>query len=130
MTAWILVAVAAGGLVGAPARYLVDRLVTDRLVAGGVATGFPLGTFTVNITGAFLLGVLAGLGIAHHLPAVVQALLGTGFCGAYTTFSTWSYETARLLETGDLLRAFLNAAASLLVGLLAAGAGLALGLLR
>lgn len=125
MTGWLVVAVALGGLVGAPARFLVDRLVVDR-----VEMDFPLGTLAVNISGAFFLGLLSGLGLAHHVPAPVEALVGTGFCGAYTTFSTWSYETVRLVEEGELLQAAVNAFVSLAAGMLAAGAGLALGLLR
>ena len=64
-----------------------------------------------------------------NMPILVKAFVGTGFCGAYTTFSTWSYETVRLLEEGDYLEAFLNAVGSLVIGLLAAGAGIAVGLL-
>lgn len=124
MTSWLLVAVAAGGFVGAPVRYLADRF-----VAGRAGTDFPLGTCAVNVAGAFLLGLLSGLAIRHRLPSGAQALAGTGFCGAFTTFSTWSFETVRLVEAGELVRAFVNAAASLVVGLAAAGAGIALGLL-
>lgn len=123
MSGWILLAVAAGGSVGAPARFLVDRFIADR-----VETDFPLGTYAVNMSGALLLGLLTGLGLAHHLPPTVEALLGTGFCGAYTTFSTWTYETVRLLTVGELRAGLLNVAGSLALGLLAAGAGLALGL--
>ena len=125
MTPWIVLAIAAGGFLGAPARFLVDRLVADR-----VETDFPLGTLLINVSGAFVLGVLTGVGIAHHVPGPVTAFVGMGFCGAYTTFSTWSYETIRLLEEGEHLEAALNAFASLASGLLAAGAGIALGLLR
>lgn len=125
MSPWILPSVALGGFVGAPTRYLVDRFVADR-----VESDFPLGTFLVNITGSFLLGLLTGLGIAHHVPSPVEALVGTGFCGAYTTFSTWSYETVRLVSEGELLQAGVNAVVSLVVGLGAAGAGIALGLVR
>ena len=123
MSGWLVLAVAAGGSVGAPARFLTDRLVADR-----VEMDFPLGTYLVNMSGALLLGLLTGLGLAHHLSPTVEALLGTGFCGAYTTFSTWTYETVRLLIEGELRAGVLNVVASLGVGLLAAGAGLALGL--
>ena len=63
------------------------------------------------------------------MPILVKAFVGTGFCGAYTTFSTWSFETVRLVEEGEYLEAFANAIGSLLLGLLAAGGGMALGLL-
>jgi CrcB protein len=124
MAELIILCVAAGGLVGAPTRFLVDRFVADR-----VETDFPLGTFLINISGSFLLGLLTGLDLGGNMPVLVKAFVGTGFCGAYTTFSTWSFETVRLMEEGDYLEAFLNAIGSLLVGLLAAGAGIALGLL-
>lgn len=120
----VVVCVAAGGLVGAPARFLLDRFVADRVEAD-----FPLGTLLVNVSGAFVLGLLTGLDLRGNLPAPLKALLATGFCGAYTTFSTWSYETIRLVERDELLQASLNAIGSLVVGLLASGAGIALGLL-
>ena len=119
-----VVLVALGGALGAPARFLVDALVAER--ARGV---FPWGTFVVNASGAFLLGILTGLGLHHGLGPLPRAALGTGFCGAYTTFSTFSYETIRLVEEGSLLEAGLNVAASLALGLLGAGAGLGLALL-
>ena len=120
----VVACVAAGGLVGAPARFLLDRFVADR-----VESDFPVGTLLVNVSGALLLGVLTGLDLKGHLPVPLKALLATGFCGAYTTFSTWSYETVRLVERNELLQASLNAVGSLVVGLLASGAGIALGLL-
>ncbi|HET9092300.1 MAG TPA: fluoride efflux transporter CrcB [Acidimicrobiales bacterium] len=123
MTFLLVCCVAVGGFVGAPARFLVDRFVADR-----VESDFPVGTLAVNLSGAFAFGLLTGLGLRLHLPVAVEALLGTGLCGAFTTFSSWSFETVRLLEDGQLLNASLNALVSLLVGLLAAGAGLALGL--
>jgi CrcB protein len=103
-------------------------MLADRAVADRIEMDFPLGTLLVNLSGSLLLGLLAGAGLAHHLPATLEALLGTGFCGAYTTFSTWSYETVRLLEEGELLAAFGNVALSLAGGLVAAAAGIALGL--
>jgi CrcB protein len=124
VTALVVLAVAVGGLVGAPARFKVDRLAADRVV-----TDFPLGTLLVNVSGSFFLGLLTGVDLAGHLPSLLKALLGTGFCGAYTTFSTWSFETVRLFEEDEVLQALLNALVSLLIGLLAAGAGIALGLL-
>lgn len=120
-----MLAVAVGGFVGAPTRFRLDQLVKDRF-----ETGFPLGTFLINVSGSFVLGLVTGLGLAGHMPELVKALVGIGFCGAYTTFSTWSFETIRLIQENALLRAFLNAFASLAVGLVAAGAGIALGLVR
>ncbi|HEV7760690.1 MAG TPA: fluoride efflux transporter CrcB [Acidimicrobiales bacterium] len=117
--AWIGFLVAAA--LGAPARYLVDGWVQDR--AGGA---LPWGTFVVNMTGCLVLGVVTGLGLYHGLGDTTRTIVGTGGLGAYTTFSTLSFETVRLAEEGAVDRAFLNAAGSLLVGLAAAAAGLGL----
>jgi fluoride exporter len=107
-----------GGMIGAPARYLIDRAIQTRR-----DSVFPWGTLTVNVAGSALLGFL--LGAHQHLglgsPAV--ALLGTGLCGGLTTFSTFGYETLRLLEDGAISEAGLNALGSLLVTVLAAWLG-------
>src|SRR3954454_3231503 len=117
--AWAGFVVAAA--VGAPARYLLDGFVQDR-----TSRAFPLGTFTVNVVGSFLLGLLAGLATHHHLAGNAKTVLGTGFCGAFTTFSTFTYETVRLAEEGDYGDAARNVGLSLFIGALAAAAGLAL----
>ncbi len=106
-----------GAAVGAPLRYATDRLVQSRH-----GSGFPWGTFTVNVAGSFVLGLVVG---ASASPAVV-ALFGTGFCGALTTYSTFGYETVQL-AAGSRLLAAANAGASVLAGLGAAGLGLAVG---
>jgi CrcB protein len=111
----------AAAAVGAPARFLLDGWVHDR--TGGL---FPWGTFAVNVSGCLALGVLTGLGLYHGLGDTTRIVVGTGGLGAYTTFSTLSFETVRLAEEGAVDQALLNAAASLLVGLAAAAAGLAL----
>jgi fluoride exporter len=100
-----------GGAVGAPVRYVLERLVQQR-----VRGPFPCGTLTVNVVGSAVLGALLGAGVPHE----VAALVGTGFCGALTTFSAFGYETVRLLEDGSLLEAGLNAAGGLALGLPAA----------
>jgi CrcB protein len=115
---WVAFLVAAG--IGAPARYLVDGWVQDRTHGA-----FPWGTFAVNVTGCVALGVLTGLGLYHDLSATARTVLGTGGLGAYTTFSTLTYETIRLAEQGALDEAARNAGGSLLVGLAAASVGLA-----
>ncbi|MDG6108476.1 fluoride efflux transporter CrcB [Dactylosporangium aurantiacum] len=109
-----LLLVLLGGAVGAPVRYLADRALKDRA---------PLGTFIVNVAGSALLGVLIGAGDA--LPATVKTLVGTGFCGALTTYSTFSLETLMLVEAGRARRAALYATASLALGLAAAATGFA-----
>lgn len=120
-----LLAVGAGALVGAPLRFVVDQVVSAR--SAGV---FPWGTYLINATGALLLGLLAGMASHHILRPLPLAFLGTGFCGAYTTFSTFTYETLRLIEEGSLRAAALNVFASLGAGLLAAAAGFSLASFR
>jgi CrcB protein len=107
-----------GGAVGAPLRYLTDLFVQSRH-----DSVFPWGTFTVNVAGSLILGGTAGALASSDGHAWVLALLGTGFCGALTTFSTFSLETLRLVEEGSLLAAALNCAASLLVGTLSCAGG-------
>lgn len=123
MTVGLVLAVAAGGFVGAPSRYLLDRAVSRR-----VESDMPLGTLAVNGTGSFLLGLLTGLDLAGRLTGLGDAFLGTGFCGAFTTFSTFSFETVRLLEDGRLFDAAQNVVVSAIAGLALAAAGVALGL--
>ncbi|MDW4905683.1 fluoride efflux transporter CrcB [Streptomyces sp. ADMS] len=113
---WLLVI--AGGMVGAPLRYLTDRTIQSRH-----DTVFPWGTFAVNVTGCLILGLLTGAAPGPNL----QLLLGTGLCGALTTYSTFSYETLRLVEDGVSLFAAANALLSVVAGLGAAFAGVWLG---
>jgi len=117
--AWVGFVIAAA--VGAPVRYLVDGAIAER--AEGV---FPWGTFVINASGSLLLGALTGLGLYHAFPKVPKVILGTGFCGSYTTFSTFTYETVELLEEGAVNEAARNAFGTLLVGAGAAALGLAL----
>ena len=107
--------VLAGGAVGAPTRYLADRWISGRH-----AVRFPFGTLTVNLIGCFVLGLLAG-GVAHSgWSADAYALVGTGFCGGLTTFSTFAVETVELARHPKPLRA-----SAYLVVSAAAGVGLA-----
>jgi fluoride exporter len=117
----LVVGIAVAGALGAPVRYLVDGLVQGR--RGGV---FPLGTFVINVTGSFVLGVLTGLVLYHAFPSDSRVVLGTGFCGAYTTFSTFAYETVRLAEERTFGAAVQNVVSHVVVPALAAAAGLAL----
>ena len=118
-TIWVGIVVA--GAVGAPSRYLLDRFVQAR-----AGSGLPWGTFVINISGSFLLGLITGAALYHSFPSTPRIILGTGFCGAYTTFSTWTFETVRLLEEGAGREALLNGVGSVVIGLGAAGLGLAL----
>jgi CrcB protein len=112
-----LLLVLVGGAVGALVRYLADRWLTARLRGP-----FPWGTFVVNVAGSFVLGVTAAAA-----PDWLVALAGVGFCGALTTFSTFSFETVRLLEVGRPLTAVANVGWSVLVSLAAAALGWWLG---
>jgi CrcB protein len=116
---WLLVFT--GGMVGAVARYLTDRAVGARF-----GTAFPWGTFTVNVTGCALVGVLTGAVAADAAPDGVRLFLGTGLCGALTTYSTFSWETLRLAESGARLPAAANALGGVGAGLAATFAGVAL----
>jgi CrcB protein len=114
MSAAVWVGLAAAGGIGAVARFVLDGGLSAR--ARGV---LPLGTLAVNLTGALVLGLLAGAGVAGD----ALRLAGTGFVGAYTTFSTWMFESHRLAEEGELRAAALNVAGSLVLGLAAAALG-------
>ncbi len=112
-----LLLVLLGGALGAPTRYLTDVAV-QRLHR----SSFPWGTWTVNVAGSFVLGLVAA-GAATW----TETLVGTGFCGALTTFSTFGYETVRLAEEGETATATAYVVGSLVVGLLAAALGWWLG---
>ncbi|MFJ8942761.1 fluoride efflux transporter CrcB [Streptomyces sp. NPDC102395] len=116
---WLLVVT--GAVVGAPLRYLTDRAVQSRH-----DSVFPWGTFTVNVAGCLVLGLLTGAAAAGAAGSHLQLLLGTGLCGALTTYSTFSYETLRLAETGARAFAAANVVASVVAGLGAAFVGVAL----
>jgi fluoride exporter len=120
MTWWLWVLVAIAGALGGPLRYIVDNLVSDRTEGA-----FPYGTMVVNASGSLLLGILTGLAMYHGLARTPRVVLGTGLIGSYTTFSTFSFETIQLVEVGEMRAALTNAAASVIIGGLAAGAGLA-----
>jgi CrcB protein len=114
----IALLVAAGAAVGAPARYF-----TDRWIQGRRGAAFPWGTLLVNVVGSFVLGLVMGSEVSPE----TAALVGTGFCGALTTYSTFGYETHRLIQDRSYLLAALNVVGSLAAGLAAASAGFLLG---
>ena len=118
-----LVLVGVGGFFGA-----IARRVLDSWVSGRADSAFPFGTLVVNVTGAFLLGVLFAWAIERDvLPSEVRGPLLIGFVGAYTTFSTLMLESWRLVEDGAWQLAALNLAGSVALGLLAVVGGMAVG---
>jgi CrcB protein len=117
---WI--AVAAGGAAGAVSRYALATI-----VYGLLGTHFPWGTMVVNLVGCFGLGVVAAWADAAVAPEWIRTTLAIGFFGAFTTFSTFSLEALRLLEQGEAGRAGTYVLASVVVGIGAVAAGLALG---
>ena len=121
MSGWVLIGAALAGGVGAGLRYLVDVL-----VVGARPARFPLGILVVNVTGSFALGILTGLG-AGLVGTDLAWVLGVGLLGGYTTFSTVSVESALLIRTGEARRGWMNAVGTLILGVAAAAAGVALG---
>ena len=111
--------VAIDAMVEAPLRYYTDRAVQSRH-----DSVLPWGTLTVNVAGSLVFGVLTGGALAGNVPPAVVSGLGVGFCGALTTYSTFSYETMRLAESGSRLYALLNVVLSMAAGLGAAWLGL------
>ncbi|WP_216205506.1 fluoride efflux transporter CrcB [Amycolatopsis aidingensis] len=111
--------VSVGGAGGAVLRYLIDRRVQR-----SHDSAFPWGTLTVNVLGSALLGLLAGWALTGAEPGALHTLLGTGLCGALTTFSTFGYETVRLLTERARLYAVANVAVTVLAGFGAAATGL------
>ena len=116
----VIAGLVVAGAIGAMTRYLADGWIQRR-----VGTELPWGTFVINVSGSFVLGLVVGLAQYHGLGPLPALAIGTGFCGALTTFSTFSYESIRLLERGDAVQAATNAIGSVLVGLLAAGVAIA-----
>ena len=116
----VLVYVALGGALGSVLRYVIGGSVQRAMHAG-----FPYGTLMVNVTGCFIIGVLIKLFMNVEPPAPLRALLVVGFCGGFTTFSTFSSETIGLIESGDYARAGAYVLASVVLCLAATGAGLA-----
>lgn len=114
MSFWTWVGLTLAGGVGSVARALMTHAVNVR-----TRRGFPFGTLTVNLSGSLALGVLSAAGVS----AVALAIAGTGFLGAFTTFSTWMYETDHAWTTGHRARAALNVVVSLVAGLLAVWLG-------
>jgi CrcB protein len=111
-----------GGAAGAVARYVVDLFVASRY-----GRAFPFGTLVINVTGSGLLGLVTGLTLHHGLTDLPVAVVATGFCGGYTTFSTHAVDTVTLARRGARAAAAVNVAANLGLGTAAAAIGMALG---
>ncbi|HEX2972388.1 MAG TPA: fluoride efflux transporter CrcB [Tepidisphaeraceae bacterium] len=114
-------AIGAAGFLGAIARFWVARFCGKLL-----ATTFPVGTLVINITGSFFLGWFLTIATRHTLPPTLRLAISVGFVGAYTTFSTFMYESDSLLQAGSGIKAMLNLLGSLLLGLLAVRLGILL----
>lgn len=110
----------AGGF-GALMRFIVDGLVRTFL-----GRSFPWGMLFINISGSIVLGFITGLALQSHIATDLKLIIGTGFCGGYTTFSTESFETVRLLEERRYKAAALNSMGTLSLALLGAAIGLIL----
>ena len=117
-----LLLVGVGGFFGAITRYTVDLLVSN-----AVGTRFPLGILIVNVSGAFVLGLLFAATERGAIPEAVRLPGFVGFIGAYTTFSTLMLDSWRLGEDGAMIAALANVAGSVILGMVAVGAGLMVG---
>lgn len=117
-----LLAVLVGGFAGAIARQEGFSAIQDR-----VRTTFPVGILVVNLSGAFVLGLLFGYGASRHWPSWLAIGVQTGVIGAYTTYSTWALDSLTLAREGSPPRAILNLAGSLVAGVLLVWAGVSLG---
>jgi CrcB protein len=116
--------VALAGALGACCRVGVDEVVETRR-GDPLGRGFPFGILAVNVTGSLLLGLVVGWAMYHGLSGRWRAVAGTGFCGGYTTFSTFAFDTVRLAEEGDRPRAAVYVGASIALSVAAAAVGLA-----
>jgi fluoride exporter len=113
---WLMVII--GGVLGAPARYLADGFISHR-----TRSSLPWGTLAINVVGSAALGVITGVMTHAQRGGLVYAAAATGFCGAFTTFSTFTWETLALAEDGKPLAAAGNVVIALVLGLSAAAAG-------
>ncbi|MGO3024168.1 MAG: fluoride efflux transporter CrcB [Brevibacterium sp.] len=122
MTPLVFIALAAAGGLGASSRMLIDGLIKSRM-----STALPWGTIIINVSGSLVLGLLIGLAGTNLLPEAWRLVLGTGFLGGYTTFSTASFETVRLLQERRWVAGLVNGLGTLIFTTTAAAIGLWLG---
>ncbi|ORI19530.1 chromosome condensation protein CrcB [Rhodococcus sp. 1163] len=116
-----IVLLAVAGATGAVVRFVLDSIIKSRW-----KTTFPWATFAINVSGSLLIGLVAGIVLFHSGPGDLQTIVGTGFCGGYTTFSTASFETVRLVEQRRRLLALTNALTTMVASIAACSAGLAI----
>ncbi|AZT92256.1 MAG: fluoride efflux transporter CrcB [Brevibacterium aurantiacum] len=122
MTPLIFIALALAGGIGAAARMLLDGIIKSR-----VSSGIPWGTITINVSGSLVLGLLTGLASSAIVPESWQQIIGTGFLGGYTTFSTASFETVRLIQERRWALSLFSGLGALVIATAAAGLGLWIG---
>lgn len=117
-----VVVVAVGGALGALARYFLQGWILDRTGPSVIAL------FVINVSGAFALGLVLTLAVERNLMSPdVRLMLATGFLGAYTTFSSWMFESVQLVQVGEIMRAAVNVIGSAIVGLIAVYLGIVVG---
>jgi CrcB protein len=116
------VSIAVAGSIGAVSRFVLDGHIRARY-----NRDFPWATLVINVSGSLVLGIVSGILLKHHGFTNAEAIIGTGFCGGYTTFSTASFETVRLLEERRYASAFGNAAGGIIATIIAAAFGIAIG---
>lgn len=109
----MILLVGVGGMCGAVSRFLLGKWITHRL-----ASRFPFGTWIINLSGSFVLGILAVFYVDHMMPEWAWFLCGIGFLGAYTTFSTFGYETIQLLQQKDRKKAGVYVITSVILGVI------------
>lgn len=122
MTPLIFIALALAGGIGTAARMLLDGIIKSR-----VSSGIPWGTITINVSGSLVLGLLTGLASSAIVPESWQQIIGTGFLGGYTTFSTASFETVRLIQERRWALSLFSGLGALVIATAAAGLGLWIG---
>lgn len=129
---WVMLLTALAGGVGAAIRYLLDSAIILRAARRVRGSSFPYGTFIVNVSGSLLIGLLAGVFVglpdgASEVSHQVSVVLGVGLLGGYTTFSSASYETVRLLQHGRVGAGLVHGVGQLVLTVASAGLGFAVG---
>lgn len=121
MNIYLITLVGLGGFLGSVTRYVISISIQSR-----IEHGFPFGTLTVNIIGCFVIGILIGVSLSKSITMSdnIKLFISTGFLGGFTTFSAFSAETLALIDKGDFSIAFIYAAVSVIVGLLATWIGI------